>query len=29
MTYHTIDAPFLILLTLIPSTFSAADPRQR
>jgi len=28
MTYHTTDAP-LLTLTHIPSSFSAADPRQR
>jgi hypothetical protein len=28
VTYHTTDAPFLTL-THIPSSFSAADPRQR
>jgi len=28
MTYHTTDAP-LLTLTHIPSSFSAANPRQR
>jgi len=29
MTYHTTDAPPLLTLAHIPSSFSAADPRQR